>query len=404
MTNPTKFRFTQRAIDALAAHPANAASKSAEYSDTEVIGLRLAVNKAGRKFFYFRFTFNGQKRVIKLGEYGAMTIPDARKKALEMRADIDAGIDPTVERDRIRGIPTFKDFALNDYMEWAKGSKRSWNTDLSKFNNHLIPKFGNRRLTEITMRDIQLYHAQVRQSHSAGSANRHLSVISKLYKCAIQWGIVERNPCAGVKKFQENNAMQRFLTPDEIRRLYKAMDDMNGRSVMTIASLKLLLLTGARRSEALTARWENVDLERGIWRIPHTKNGRAHHVMLSDEAKELLAKLPRVEGSPWVFPGRDPSKHVVDPRKCLDQLMDAAGIERIRIHDLRHTFASLCAQSGHDLYLIKQALNHSDIQVTQRYAHLTSDNLRTAVQSVGNIVSQAIHSAECKEGTAVTAA
>lgn len=404
MTTPTKFRFTQRAIDTLAAHPANAASRSAEYSDTEVIGLRLAVNKAGRKFFYFRFTFNGEKRVIKLGEYGAMTIPDARKKALEMRADIDAGIDPTVERDRIRGIPTFKDFALNDYMEWAKGSKRSWNTDLSKFNNHLIPKFGNRRLTEITMRDIQLYHAQVRQSHSAGSANRHLSVISKLYKCAIQWGIVERNPCAGVKKFQENNAMQRFLTPDEIRRLYKAMDDMNGRSVMTIASLKLLLLTGARRSEALTARWENVDLERGIWRIPHTKNGRAHHVMLSDEAKELLAKLPRVEGSPWVFPGRDPSKHVVDPRKCLDQLMDAAGIERIRIHDLRHTFASLCAQSGHDLYLIKQALNHSDIQVTQRYAHLTSDNLRTAVQSVGNIVSQAIHSAECKEGTAVTAA
>lgn len=404
MTNPTKFRFTQRAIDALPPHPANAASRSAEYSDTEVIGLRLAVNKAGRKFFYFRFTFNGEKRVIKLGEYGAMTIPDARKKALEMRADIDAGIDPTVERDRIRGIPTFKDFALNDYMEWAKGSKRSWNADLSKFNNHLIPKFGNRRLTEITMRDIQLYHAQVRQSHSAGSANRHLSVISKLYKCAIQWGIVERNPCAGVKKFQENNAMQRFLTPDEIRRLYKAMDDMNGRSVMTIASLKLLLLTGARRSEALTARWENVDLERGIWRIPHTKNGRAHHVMLSDEAKELLAKLPRVEGSPWVFPGRDPSKHVVDPRKCLDQLMDAAGIERIRIHDLRHTFASLCAQSGHDLYLIKQALNHSDIQVTQRYAHLTSDNLRTAVQSVGSIVSQAIHSAECKEDTAVTAA
>ena len=403
MTNKTKFRFTHRAIDILPAHSINSASKSAEYSDTEVIGLRLAVNKAGRKFFYFRFTFNGEKRVIKLGEYGAMTIPDARKKALEMRADIDAGIDPTVERDRIRGIPTFKDFAMNDYMEWAKGSKRSWKADLSKFNNHLIQKFGNRRLTEITMRDIQLYHAQVRQSHSAGSANRHLSVISKLYKCAIQWGIVERNPCAGVKKFQENNAMQRFLTPDEIRRLYKAMDDMNGRSVMTIASLKLLLLTGTRRSEALTARWEDIDLERGIWRIPHTKNGRVHHVMLSDEAKGLLASLPKVDGSPWVFPGRDPSKHVVDPRKCLDQLMDAAGIERIRIHDLRHTFASLCAQSGHDLYLIKQALNHSDIQVTQRYAHLTSDNLRTAVQSVGNIVSQAIRVADTKGVTSISA-
>jgi len=127
---------------------------------------------------------------------------------------------------------------------------------------------GNRRLTEITFRDVQLYHAQVRQSHSAGTANRHLSVLSRLFKCAIQWGVVERNPCVGVKKFQENNAYQRFLSPSEIRRLYKAMDNMNGRSVMTIAALKLLLLTGARRSEALTARWENVDLERGIWRIP----------------------------------------------------------------------------------------------------------------------------------------
>lgn len=185
MTSKTKFRFTQRAIEGLPIHPANAASKSAEFSDTDVVGLRLLVNKQGRKFFYFRFTFNGQKRVIKLGEYGALTIPDARKKALEMRADIDAGIDPSVERDRIRGIPTFRDFALNDYMEWAKGTKRSWNSDLSKLNNHLIPKFGNRRLTEITIRDVQLYHAQVKQSHCAGTANRHLSVISKLYKCAI---------------------------------------------------------------------------------------------------------------------------------------------------------------------------------------------------------------------------
>ncbi len=403
MNHPTKFRFTQRAIDALPNHPANSRSKSSEYSDTEVIGLRLTVNAYGRKFFYFRFTFNGHKRVLKLGEYGAMSIVDARKKALETRADIDAGIDPTVERDRARGIPYFKDFALNDYMEWAKGAKRSWNADLSKFKNHLIPKWGNRRLTEITFRDVQIYHAQVRQSHSAGTANRHLSVLSRLFKCAIQWGVVERNPCVGVKKFQENNSYQRFLSPSEIRRLYKAMDDMNGRSVMTIAALKFLLLTGARRSEALTARWENVDLERGIWRIPHTKNGRAHHVMLSDEAKELLKKLPRVEGSPWVFPGRDPSRHVVDPRKCLDQLMDAAGLERIRIHDLRHTFASLCAQSGHDLYLIKQALNHSDIQVTQRYAHLTSENLRTAVQSVGNIVSQAIQSVENEEQGAIEA-
>lgn len=137
MTNKSKFRFTQRAIDALPPHRADSPSKSAEYSDTEVVGLRLSVNKLGRKFFYFRFTFNGQKRAMKIGEYPALSIVDARKKALEMRSDIDSGIDPTAERDRIRGTPTFRDFALNDYMEWARGSKRSWKTDDSKLRNHI---------------------------------------------------------------------------------------------------------------------------------------------------------------------------------------------------------------------------------------------------------------------------
>ncbi|WP_260674849.1 tyrosine-type recombinase/integrase [Comamonas aquatica] len=390
MTNKSKFRFTQRAIDALPPHRADSPSKSAEYSDTEVVGLRLSVNKLGRKFFYFRFTFNGQKRAMKIGEYPALSIVDARKKALEMRSDIDSGIDPTAERDRIRGTPTFRDFALNDYMEWARGSKRSWKTDDSKLRNHLVPRFGDRRLCDITLRDVQLYHAQVKQSHCAGTANRHLSVISKLFKCAIQWGIVERNPCVGVKKFPENNARQRFLSPDEIRRLFKAMDKQSGRSVMTIAALKFLLLTGARRNEALTARWENVDLERGTWFIPHTKSGRSHHVPLNEEAKALLENLPKVEGSPWVFPGRDPAKHVIDPRKCLDSLMDEAGIERIRIHDLRHSFASLCAQSGASLYLIKQLLNHADMVTTQRYAHLTADNLREASQQVSAVISDAL--------------
>lgn len=392
----TKFKFTQRAIDAIPPHRSDSASKSAEYSDAEVVGLRLLVNKQGRKFFYFRFTFNSQKRAVKIGEYPALSIQEARRKALDMRAEIDSGSDPTVERDRIRGIPTFKDFALNDYMEWAKGAKRSWVSDLSKLRNHLIPRFGDRRLCDITMRDIQLYHAQVKQSHCAGTANRHLSVISKLFKCAIQWEIVERNPCFGVKKFQENNARQRFLSPDEIRRLFKAMEGKNERSTMTIAALKLLLLTGTRRNEALSARWENVDLERGIWFIPHTKSGRAHHVPLNVEAKALLEKLPKKIGSPWVFPGRDPSKHIIDPRKCLDALTDEAGIERIRIHDLRHSFASLCAQSGASLYLIKQLLNHADMVTTQRYAHLTSENLREASQSVSVVISNALRANEAE--------
>jgi len=394
MTTRTRFRFTTRAIDALPPHRADAPSKSAEYSDTDATGLRLLVSRQGRKVFYFRFVFRGQKRAVKVGEYPAIAIQDARRKVMEMRADIDAGIDPTAKGERIRETPTFASFALNDYMEWAKGAKRSWDADLSKLRHHLVPKFGTYRLCDITLRDIQSYHAQIRQSHCAGTANRHLSVISKLFSCAVQWGIVERNPSVGVKKFAENNARQRFLDQDEIRRLYLAMNSKNERSAMTVAALKFLLLTGARRNEALTAKWEHVDLGRGIWTVPKTKNGRTHHVMLNDLAKDLLEKLPRVQNSPWVFPGRDPSRHIVDPRKCLDALTDEAGIKRMPIHSLRHSFASLCAQSGASLYVIKQLLNHADIATTQRYAHLTSENLRDATQSVSAAVSLAIRANE----------
>ena len=116
--------------------------------------------------------------------------------------------------------------------------------------------------------------------------------------------------------------------------------------------------------------------------------------MLNDEAKALLVNLPRVDGSPWVFPGRDPSKNLVDPRKCLDMLTDEAGIERIRIHDLRHSFASLCAQSGASLFQIKQLLNHADMVTTQRYVHLTTDNLREASQSVSSVITQALKANE----------
>jgi len=116
--------------------------------------------------------------------------------------------------------------------------------------------------------------------------------------------------------------------------------------------------------------------------------------MLSDEAKALLVNLPRVDGSPWAFPGRDPSKNLLDPRTCLDMLTDEAVIERIRIHDLRHSFARLCAQSGASLFQIKQLLNHADMVTTQRYVHLTTDNLREASQSVSSVITQALKANE----------
>ena len=386
MTTLRQFHFTQRGIDALPAHVLNTPSCMAEYSDIDVTGLRLLISSRGRKWFYFRASFQGHKRTVRLGEYPVLGLQEARRLAWELRATMDKGVDPSALRDQQRTIPLFADFALQDYMPHARTHKRSADSDLSKLRVHLIPAFGQRRLSMIGVRDIQRYLANLRQSHSPATVNRHLSLLSKLFSCAVQWDLLEYNPCRGLTKFTENNACQRFLTVEEIRQLFQCMDRQSSRSGMTVAALKFLLLTGTRKNEALRARWEHVDLERGILLIPQTKNGKSHHVLLNEQAQDLLRTLPRQAGSPWVFPGRDASRPITEVRHCLNLLARDAGIPALRVHDLRHTFASLCAQSGASLLQIKQLLNHASLATTQRYAHLRAEDLRAASHTVSEVV------------------
>jgi integrase len=387
---PTRFRFTQRAIDQLPPRCTDSPSRFDEYSDAEVTGLRLLVNRQGRKWFYVRTTFRRQKRAVKLGEYPALSLGDARRKALEIRAGLDRGIDPALVREQERSMPTFAEFAVRDYMPFARETKRSADSDLSKLKVHLVPRFGTRPLDEITLREIQTYHAQLRHSHSPATANRHLSLLSKLFGCAVQWGLLQRNPCAGVTKCAEPNAQPRILSVEEIRRLYQAMEEVGTRSDMPVAALKFLLLTGTRKNEALHAKWEHVDLARGIWFLPQTKNGKSYHVLLNDEAKTLLRSLRPIPGSPWVFPGRNPAQPLVEVRRCLNRLAKAAGIPPLRVHSLRHSFASLAAQSGASLLQIQALLNHASMATTQRYAHLVADDLRAASQTVATAISNAL--------------
>ena len=374
------FKFTHRSIDQLMPHSNDSPSRFAEHPDTETTGLKLLVSKSGRKWFYVRLTLNGAKKAVKLGEYPGLSLVEARQKTMELRTK---GIAVVVQKPL-----TFAEFAQHDYLPYAKAHKRSVAGDISKLRVHLLPRFGSKSMYAITFRDIQTYHSNLKLSHCAATANRHLSLLSKVFSCAVQWGVLERNPCKGVQKFTENNAGQRFLSTDEIRRLYAAMADVRERSGVGVAALKLLLLTGMRKNEVLHGQWSNVDLERGIWFVPHTKNGKSNHVVLNAEARALLLTLPRV--SDWVFPGRDSSKPLVEVRRCLNQLAVVAGIRALRVHDLRHSFASLCAQSGVPLLQIKSLLNHASLTTTQRYAHLTNNDLRIASQTVSDAVTNAL--------------
>lgn len=387
-----KFRFTNRALSQLPAHAAESPSRSAEYSDAEVIGLRVLVNKQGRKYFYFRFVFESQKRAAKLGEFPALEVAEARKLALEMRAKVDRGINPQEEGDRVHSSPTFESFGTTEYMPFARQTKRSAQDDECRLRVQIYPRFGSRKLIDIQTREVQQFHADMKESHCAATANRHLSLISRMYKLAVQWGRVDRNPCIGISKFKENNQRQRFLTPEEIQRVYKAMESEPNRTA--VAALKFLLLTGARREEALKARWENVDLDNGVWFLPQTKSGKGRYVQLNSEAQSVLRSLQRAEASPWLFPSkRDLAKPLYSPQGAFDRVLTAAGIEHLRLHDLRHSHASLAINAGVSLSVIQALLNHQSPIQTMRYSHLMNSTLRNASESVADAVNKALTSA-----------
>lgn len=389
MSNNNRLNFNNRAIHALPPHDPNSRSRSAEYSDTSVIGLKAVVGKGGNKSFSFRYQLpGGRKRCVRIGTFPAIDVAEARKIAMDMRAVLDRRGDPMEQQDRQKAMPTFAEFVRNEYLPFSIQTKKSACDDASKFKVHLIPKFGERRLCDISRRDIELHHTAMRQSHTAATANRHLALLSALLSKAQEWGRLDRNPAAGLKAFKETNQRQRFLSTDEIGRIYAAMESEPNQTA--VAALKLLLLSGTRREESLQARWENVDLNTGQWWLPVTKNGRGRYVTLNDDAKALLAAQPSRGTSPWVFPGRDGDKPLNNPRKAFSRVLAAAGVEHTRIHDLRHSFASLAVNSGATLYEVQGMLGHSTSQMTQRYAHLADSGLRRASQAVADVVSAAV--------------
>lgn len=384
-------KLTNRTIEALKGPERGSSSKAKEITDSEVKGLRIVCSTSGRKFFYFHCTIRrGSERLVrkvKLGEYPAIGTQEARQQALELRAAVDRGIDPLAQRDFVRSMPSFAQFATDEYLPWAKENKASWDMDASKLRLHLIPKFGRRLLCDITTRDIQMYHAQIKVSHSAATANRHLALLSKIFRTALTWQRVERNPALGIPQFKEVQKHTSFLALGEVQKLLKAME--GEANIQAVAALKLLLLTGTRREEALQARWADIDLDKGLWFLPKTKNGKTRHVVLNDEAVKLLQEHTRVQGSPWVFPGRDPAKPLNNPRKAFTRILAAAGLPHMRVHDLRHQFASMAVSSGASLYQVQHLLGHASPATTQRYAHLSNDVLRQASASVSSIYAKA---------------
>lgn len=383
-----KFRFSKKVLDKLPPNAKESRSREKEYSDQEVIGLRLLVSKNGRKFFHLRYRYNNRKRVIAIGEYPAVSIADARQRANEYKNMLSRGIDPLLEKNKQSDSITFEDFVLQEYIPFAKVNKKSWKDDSNKFENDMKKAFGKLPLSAITTRDIQLYQTKIKTRTSSGTSNRHYSLLSRMFNLAIEWGFLEKNPCKGVKKQKEAGGKERYLSKDELKRFLQALDEVEQN--VSAYSIKFLLFTGTRMSEALNLLWENVDIENGTALLADTKMGKARTITLNNLAKQVLIDMRSFKTNKYVFPGKNANTHLTSPRRVFEAVKEKAGIKGFRIHDCRHSFASMAINNGATLYEVQRLLGHASSTMTQRYAHLSDKAVREATDGVAAQITKTV--------------
>ena len=370
-------RITKRVVDGL--------KPDTSVWDSELSGFGVRCQRRD-KVYFLKTRVNGRQRWLTIGKHGAPWTPDtARREARAFLGDIAKGVDPTANKAKGARLTLHQlaDKYLLEHVERKRkpGTARHYRDCLTRL---VVPRLGKRAVTEIRRSDVAKWHRDLHETPY--QANRALAVMSAMFSFAEECEFVppDSNPCRGVEKYPEEGR-ERFLTNEEINRLSAAFEkaEGNGRiSPYTIAALRLLLVTGARKSEIQNLRWEYVDFERSVLFLPDSKTGRKT-VQLNELALDLLKSLPRVDGSPWVLPGRKEGQPVKELKTAWRTILKDAGLSNVRPHDLRHTFASVAAGAGASLLIIGKLLGHRNPQTTLRYAHLANDPLRQMGAQIG---------------------
>jgi len=358
-----------------------------DFFDSRQKGFMVEVRASGRKTYYQRFRDErGRERQFKIGRTDIVSMEQARRKGRAVFARAILGEDAQQRREELRAIPTLEAFVRDRYLPFVATYKRSWRTDDAILRHHALPHLGRMALDEVKAEHIVAALARMKaKGLAASTSNRVLVVIRYIYNLAIKWRVpgVAANPTAGIElgpEIQRN----RFLTKEEAQVLSAAIAIDENRTAAN--AILLLLLTGARRNEITHARWDDVLWDERKLHVPVSKSGKPRWISLSVSAIDLLRSLPRCGGNNYIFPapttGR-PSPSLWFPWK---RIRDRAGLGDVRLHDLRHSFASFLVNEGVSLYVVQGLLGHANARTTQRYAHLHPDTLTRATDVVGAIV------------------
>lgn len=379
------------------------------FMDDEVIGFGIQVRTTGRKSFTLDYTFDGRRRRLFIGDFPDWSTVAAREQAKQIKREVDQGIDPLATRDERRAAPTVKhlvDRYLNEHVpRLAPDTASDYRSMMRTF---VLPAWGNRKLVDIRRSDVDQLLVEIAKGRARphkqktkqrrskplqparptpGRANRVGCAIRKMFNLAVRWEMRTDNPAAGFIRNPEN-PRERFLNIEEIGRVSDLLDNDPNQLMANI--VRLLMLTGARRGEVLNAQWEQFDLEHAVWTKPAatTKQRRLHRTPISGAAVALLRSIRSTvpNDCPWVFPGYAKGKPVHEVKRFWHKIRTQAGVPDVRIHDLRHTFASLLVSGGMSLPMIGRLLGHTQVQTTHRYAHLFDDPLRVGLQQVDQML------------------
>jgi integrase len=356
--------------------------KRTDYWDINIKGFVLECYESGKFTLTFRFFDEyGRQRQRKIGNLGDITFAQAQAIAKRWRAEVTMGGDPATRKAEKKLVPTYKELA-DQHLAFAKSyQKRPGNLD-AVLRVHITPKWGTKRLDEITTPAIAVWLGELRASGLAPSTVEKIRVtFNRSFELALKWGTkgVTHNPVRGIPRPKFSNARDRFLTSEQAARLLEACSASINPQLRNIVGL--LLLTGARKRELLDAKWENVDLDRRVWFIPTSKTGKSRHVPLSQPALDLIRQLPRFDKCPWLLPNPRTRKPFTDIKHPWETAREAAGLDGLRIHDLRHSAASFMINAGIDLFAVGRILGHADHQSTMRYSHLANETLMRAVEA-----------------------
>ncbi|MBN8531438.1 MAG: tyrosine-type recombinase/integrase [Alphaproteobacteria bacterium] len=388
--------------------------------DDDLPGFGLRVFASGKRSYLVQYRMSGRTHRYTIGLHGVFTPEEARKEALGLLGTIKKDkANPAEEKKRQHKASTVAELCDLYLREGCHTKKASTlDTDKGRIERHIKPLIGTKKIIDVTKADIERVYKDISNGKTKvdvktkkrgraivrggkGTASRTVGLLGGIFSFAVEWKMLKENPAHGIKRFKDRKC-ERFLSPEELKRLGKTLleAENEGENPVAIAAIRALLFSGCRKSEILTLKKHEIDTLNGCLRLGDSKTGQkvvplgSPALQAITDASERFGKLEENKGNPYVFPGRVPGSHIVGVPKVWERIRAKAELHDVRLHDLRHSFASVGAASGLGLVIIGSLLGHRNSSTTLRYSHIGNDPLRNAADSIAKQIADSLNSTE----------